>query len=303
MITPSDIAIVIVGMNTRAYVRDCLASLATTEWGEYTHQIVYIDNASRDDTVEVVRREFPAVRILENQENVGFCRAANQGSAAVSARYLIHLNNDTLVYPDSLPQLARFLDGHLNVTVAGCRLLNHDLTDQWSARRFPGGIHSIWGRRSFLAKRFPEARPVRDYLFKDLLRQSEPFKVDWVGTPCMMVRSDVFQAVGGFPADFYYWHEAIFCQRVLRASGSTWVVPTSKVVHFEGKGGGARSYEVRRWHILDFHRGAYRFHVESHRLRRLHPRRWIAATGLSIRAVLLLIANWLGHRVLHRSVS
>jgi GT2 family glycosyltransferase len=298
-----DIAIVIVGMSTRAYVKDCLASIAATEWGSYTHQIIYVDNASRDDTIEAVSREFPAVHILANQDNKGFCRAANQGSAVAQARYLLHLNNDTLVYPDSLPQLVQFLDEHLDVAVVGCRLLNHDLTDQWSARRFPGGIHSIWGRRSLLARKFPDARPARDYLLKDLLRKTEPFKVDWVGTPCMLVRSEVFHAVGGFPEDFYYWHEAIFCQRVLRAKGSTWVVPTAKVIHFEGKGGGARPYEVRRWHIVDFHRGAYRFHIESRRLRRLDPRRWLAATGLAIRSSILLAANWFSYRILQRSAS
>lgn len=303
MNNPCDIGIVIVGMNTRDYVKNCLVSLSETQWGSYTHQIVYVDNASHDDTVHVVRQEFPEVLILENKENVGFCRAANQGSAAVRARYLLHLNNDTLVYPTSLPQLANFLDEHPDAGVVGCRLLNHDLTDQWSARRYPGGIHSIWGRRSLLAKRFPEARPVRNYLFKDLLRKREPFRVDWVGTPCMMVRYELFHAVGGFPKDFYYWHEAMFCRRIEAANASTWVVPTAEVIHFEGKGGGARPYKVRRWHILDFHRGAYRFHIEARRLGQFSPRRWLAAAGLAARASLLLAANWLQHRVLQRSTS
>jgi GT2 family glycosyltransferase len=303
MNSSSEIAVIIVGMNTRAYVEDCLNSLAATDWGRYTHQVVYVDNASSDETVQVVKQQFPTVHILENKENVGFCRAANQGARSVNARYLLHLNNDTLVDSTSIAQLARFLDEHPGAAIVGCRLLNHDLTDQWSARRFPSGIHSVLGRRSFVAKRFPEAKAVREYLFKDQLRKGEPFKVDWVGTPCMMVRAEVFEAVGGFPEDFYYWHEATFCQKVLHTHGETWVVPTAKVIHFEGKGGGVRSYNVRRWHILDFHRGAYRFHVEFRRLPRLHPRRWFAAVGLGARAALLLTVNWLGYRVLQRSTS
>jgi GT2 family glycosyltransferase len=299
----TDIAIILVGMNTRSYVENCLRSIAATSWGGYSHSIVYVDNASHDDTVEVVRREFPQVKILENKDNRGFCRAANQGSYYTNARYLLHLNNDTLVYPDSIPQMARFLDKHTDVAIAGCRLLNHDLTDQWSARRFPGGIHSFCGRRSLIAKQWPEIKPVRDYLFKDALRKSDAFRVDWVGTPCMMVRSEIFHEVGGFPEDFYYWHEAIFCQRALRTGHTTWVVPTSTVIHFEGKGGGARPYKVRRWHILDFHRGAYRFHLERHQLHQLHPMRWLAAAGLATRAGMLLIVNWLGHRVLLRTSS
>jgi GT2 family glycosyltransferase len=300
---PFDIAVIIVGMNTRDYVRNCLASLAETDWGDHTCEIVYIDNDSKDDTLETVRQQFPAVRVLANKENFGFCRAANQGSAAVDARYLLHLNNDTLVSKDAVRQLEGFLDTHPDAGVVGCRLLNHDRTDQWSARRFPGGIHSIWGRRSFLAKRFPRAKPARKYLFKDELGQAEPFQVDWVGTPCFMVRSEIFRAIGGFPEDFYYWHEAVFCQRVKRAGWSTWVVPTAQVIHFEGKGGGARPYKVRRWHILDFHRGAYRFHIEFRRLHRFHPRRWFAAVGLGMRAGLLLSANWFNHRVIARKTT
>ena len=296
-----ELGIVLVGMNTREYVRNCLRSLAESAWSMCSYSIIYVDNASHDDSVEVVRRDFPHVQVLENPENLGFCRAANQGSRAIRAKYLLHLNNDTLVYPEAIPQMVRFLDGHTDVAIAGCRLLNHDLTDQWSARRFPGGIHSFCGRRSAIAKMFPDIKPVRDYLFKDQLRKSEPFRVDWVGTPCMMVRSEVFHALGGFPEDFYYWHEAIFCQRVLRAGYETWVVPTAKVIHFEGKGGGARPYSIRRWHIVDFHRGAYRFHVESRKLHQMHPGRWFVAAGLAARAVILLAANWFGHRVWQRT--
>ena len=293
----TDIGIVIVGLNTRDYVKDCLESLAAADWGTYTHEIVYIDNASKDDTVEVVRREFPGVHVVANAENIGFCRAANQGSRLVNCRYILHLNNDTLVYPEAIRQMAEFLDATPEVAVSGCRLLNHDLTDQWSARRFPGSIHSICGRRSFIARHFPNARPVREYLFKDQLQGAQPFRVDWVGTPCLMVRSEVFHSVNGFPEDFYYWHEATFCNRVLRTGGTTWVVPTAKVVHFEGKGGGARPYTVRRWHILDFHRGAYRFYLERHQLSRLNPKTWLTATGLATRAALLLTVNWVGHRL------
>jgi GT2 family glycosyltransferase len=301
MSNPSKLGIVIVGMNTREYVQNCLRSLSETSWGACSHSIIYIDNASRDDTVEVVRRDFPEVQVVANQENIGFCRAANQGSREIHAKYILHLNNDTLVYPDALPQMVQFLDEHADVAIVGCRLLNHDLTDQWSARRFPGGIHSVCGRRSAIAKAFPEIKPVRDYLFKDKLRNPEPFRVDWVGTPCLMVRSEVFEELGGFPEDFYYWHEAIFCQRALRAGYTTWVVPTAQVIHFEGKGGGARSYSVRRWHIVDFHHGAFRFHVERRNLHNMHPGRWIAAAGLATRAGMLLAVNWFGHRVLQRT--
>jgi GT2 family glycosyltransferase len=297
MSTRNDIAVILVGLNTRGYVKDCIASLIASDWGKYTYEIVYIDNGSRDDSVEMVRTEFPTVRVVANRENLGYCKAANQGSRIVDCRYLLHLNNDTVVYPDAVRLMAEVLDEHPEAAATGCRLLNHDLTDQWSARRFPGSIHSVCGRRSFIAKHFPNAKPVRNYLYKDQLAGTEPFQVDWVATVCMLIRSEVFHAANALPEDLYYWHEAVFCNRLREQGKSVWIVPTSKIVHFEGKGGGARPYSVRRWHILDFHRGAFRFYLERHRLSRLHPRTWLTATGLATRAALLLTANWVGHRL------
>jgi GT2 family glycosyltransferase len=291
-----DVGIVLVGMNTREFVRNCLASIAKSEWRGYTHRIVYVDNASADDSVEVVRREFPDVTVVANPRNVHFCPAANQGARLLDARFILQLNNDTVVYPDSLAPLVALLDQHPRAGIAGCRLLNHDLTDQWSARRFPSGIHAIAGRRSIVARLFPNAPVLKDYLFKDQLRGTEPFRVDWVGTPCMLVRSQVYWEAGGLPEEFYYWHEATFCHRVLRLGWETWVVPTSKVVHFEGMGGGARSYQVRQWHVRDFHDGALRFLREQHGLSRAHPMSLVAGAALESRKALLLFRNWLTAR-------
>lgn len=298
-----DTAILLVGMNTREYVKSCLQSITATRWGNYTHQILYVDNNSKDDSVAMVRGEFPDVQVLANSENIGFCRAANQASAAVSARHLLHLNNDNLVYPDSIVALAEFMDVHAHVSIAGCRLLNHDLTDQWSARRFPSGIHSIWGRRSWLARRFPRGQSGENVSLQGSTQPGTAVSGRLGGHPLHDGAPRSLPRLNSFPADFYYWHEAIFCRRNQWQGGETWVVPTSRVIHFEGKGGGARSYAVRRWHVIDFHRGAYRFYVESRGMHRLHAGRWVAAAGLGARASLLLLAIWFQHSVLERATA
>jgi len=289
-----DIAVIIPGMNTRQYVQQCLESLARSDWRGFSHEVIYVDNGSKDDSVGMVRQQFPYVKVIANAANLGFCKGANQGSAAAQSRYLLHLNNDTLLYPDSVPLLAEFLDQHPEVAVAGSRLLNPDLTDQWSARRFPAWYNAILGRRSVLSRWFPDSRLVRHYLFKDQLLGQEPFPVDWVPTPCLLVRSDIFQRLGGFPEDYYYWHESIFCHRLRQIGSLVYLCPQSKVVHFEGKGGGPRPYTVRRWHIVDFHGGAYRYYCERHGFGRFNPLRWFAAAALATRAVILLSANRLG---------
>jgi N-acetylglucosaminyl-diphospho-decaprenol L-rhamnosyltransferase len=294
MTNPIDISVVMVGMNTCDYVRGALASLERCDWRHFSHEIIYVDNNSHDQTVAMVRKQFPTVHVIANAENRQFCPAANQGSLVGAGRFILHLNNDTLVQPDALVQLAEFLDRTPRAGVVGCRLLNPDGTDQWSARRFPSWYNGFLGRRSILGRAFPNAKLVQNYLFKAEIVGQEPFRVDWTGTPCMLVRREAFFKIGGFPEDFYYWHEATFCHRLWRAGWETFIVPTARVVHFEGKGGGARSYAVRRWHIIDFSRGAYRFHCERHSLHRLNPRRWLIAMSLGAHAGLRLSKDWLG---------
>jgi GT2 family glycosyltransferase len=286
-----DIAIVLVGMNTRKFVKDCLDSIAQTDWQGYSHEIIYVDNASKDDSVEMLRRDYPYVNAIANESNVGFTKAANQAARAANSRYHLQINNDTLVYPDSIPQLARFLDEHPQAGVVGGRILNPDLTDQWSARRFPSAKNVIFNRRAALKGWFRNSRAVREYLYLDQIEGTEAFPVDWVPTVYSLIREDVFEAVNGLPADLYYWAEGVFCLRVLRSGYKVYTLPTSKIVHFEGHGGGPRPHKVRKWHIVDFHRGAYRLFLEQYHPSRYSPVRLAVALLLGSRAALLLAAN------------
>jgi GT2 family glycosyltransferase len=285
-----DVAVIVVGFNTVDYVRQCLSSLRSTAWGGYTFRLVYVDNASTDASAETVRHEFPDVEIVANRENVGFCRACNQAAALTASRYVYLLNNDTVVFPETIPALLRFLDAMPAAGVAGNRLLNPDLSDQWSARRFPSALNALFGRRTWLGRRFANGEAMRDYLYKDEMRRGEPFQVDWVPGSCSLVRREAYESIGGLPDDMHYWSDAVFCDRLAAAGWQTFVVPAAPLVHFEGQGTGVHSFDVRRWLIADFHRGAYRFYCEHYRLTRIHPARWVAWLGLDLRRRLLVAA-------------
>ena len=283
-----DVAVVIVGRNAREYVRECLESLAAAMWRDVTRETVYVDNESTDGTVEMVAERFPYVRRIVNDANIGFCKAANQGARAADARHYMFINDDTVVLDDAIALLVEYMDAHPEVVTAGSRLLNTDGTEQWSGRRFPRIADAIVGRRSPLARLFPNARGLREYLCKDQLESGEPFDVDWVSAAGQIVRRDAFWRAGGYAEDYYYWHEAVFCDRLRAAGGRVVLHPLSRIVHHEGKGSGARPFKVQRFHILDFHRGAFRCYCEHHRLGRLHPMRWLAAAALTARAACLL---------------
>lgn len=283
-----DVAVILVGLNANAFVKQCIETVEKADWSRHTCGIVYVDNGSKDGSVEMVRSCFPGVRVIANDSNLGYCKAANQGARIADARHFYFLNDDTIVYPDALPVVIDFLDSHPGIGVVGSRLLNLDLTDQWSGRRFPSVWNGILGRRSWLSKLFPNARALTDYLYRDEVAAGVPFEADWVSAAALLVDRDTFARVGMFAEDYYYWHEAVFCDRVRRAGRKVYLHPGSKIIHYEGKGSGARPYPVQRWHILDFHRGAYRCAVEHYNLGRFNPARWLTAAALATRAMVLL---------------
>ncbi|MGH7536549.1 MAG: glycosyltransferase family 2 protein, partial [Gemmatimonadales bacterium] len=218
-----DLAIVIVGRDAAPYVRQCLESISTTGSPRSSPEVIYVDNASRDETLPMLRERFPGVRSIANPENRGFCRAANQGAAIADARYFAFLNDDTIVLPGALDILVEFLDATPGAGAVASRLLYPDGTDQWSGRRFPSPINAVLGRRSWLSRLFPNARPLADYLCREETRGTAPFVVDWVSAAAVMIRREAFEAVGGFAEDYYYWHEAVICDRIRRAGWRVFV--------------------------------------------------------------------------------
>jgi hypothetical protein len=277
-------------------LQGCLSSLAGAEWNGYSHQIVYVDNASSDGSVDMVRSDFPQVTVIVNRHNAGFCAACNQGVASVDSRYVYLLNIDTVLFPDSLRLLAEFLDQTPGAAAAGNRLLNPDLTDQWSARRFPTWINALFGRRTALARLFPGSFVLRDYLYKDDFKKGRPFVVDWVPGSCTLVRREVYLKSGGLPEDMHYWSDAVFCDRIAKLGWSIFIIPQARLVHYEGQGTGHKTGPVRRWLITDFHRGAYQFYCEHYALGRFNPARWLAGAALETRARLLICADVIRHR-------
>lgn len=285
---PYDVAVIVVGLNARAYVRGCFASLLQANWRGHTYEIIYVDNGSTDGTVDMVRTQFPAAKILVNDRNLGFCRAGNQGAAMADSRFYFFLNDDTIVLEDAIPLLVEALEDMPSAGIIGSRLLNPDRSDQWSGRRFPSVWNAVLGRRSVLSRFFPNAKPVAHYLCKDQLKQNQPFEVDWVSAAAMMMKRETFERLGGFFENYYYFHELLICKRSADQGAKVMLHPESRIIHYEGVGSGKRTYAIKKKHLINFHTGAYRWYCEHYQLNRLHPRRWICAAVMSLRAGALI---------------
>ena len=181
------LTVVIVNLNTRDLLRACLSSIFKSWTGGSGIEVIVVDNGSSDGSVEMIRSEFPQVRLNALDENAGFSRANNIGLRQSSGGYQLILNSDTEIVGNALEEMCRFMDGDPKVGALGVQLLNTDGSIQLSCRRFPSYRTALFNRYSLLTRLFPKNRYSTDYLMTDT-GHAETRQVDWVSGACLMTR-------------------------------------------------------------------------------------------------------------------
>jgi len=234
------IAVVIVNWNTRDLLRACIRSVLA----ESPAEVVVADNGSQDGSVEMVRREFPAVTVIVSPENPGYGTASNRAIARCAADYIVLLNSDTELRPGALRVLGDYLEEHPKAGVVGPRLLNLDGTLQASCFPFPRPLVPLMKRRT---GRFGHDRP-------------EP--VPWVVGAALAIRRVAFEPIGGFDESYHmYFEEVDLCYRLRKAGWETHFTPAAEVVHVIGASTQQRRAEMMlrtRLSSLEFFRRHYR---------------------------------------------
>ncbi len=231
-----DLAVVIVSYNVSGLLRRCLQTVLASGGG-LDFQVVVVDNASTDDTVEMVSREFPEVRLIANRENAGYPAANNQGLRLLGVegvdppRYALLLNPDTEVPPNGFADFVAFLDAHPDVGVLGPRLvLPSGELDLACRRGFPTPEVSIY-RMLGLSALFPKSprfgRYNMTYLDEYALEE-----VDSVVGAFMLVRTAAIQQVGLLDETFFMYGEDLDWAKRMKDAG--WKVvynPAVEVLH------------------------------------------------------------------------
>lgn len=280
---------IIVNYNTEAYLKQCLHSVYSSE-SRLNLEVIVVDNNSHDGSRRMIKRDFPQVRLIENDENPGFARGNNIGIAAACGEYILLLNSDTEIVDDALGKMSAFLDKHLEVAVVTSRLIYPDFTEQGVARKFPTPMNALFGRRSLLTRLFPRNRFSQGYLISRTHVSSKiPFEVDWVSGACLMVRKHVLQSVGNLDEGFFmYWEDADLCFRIKQEGWKVYCVPDAVVVHYEGK---SSHHKMNNRLIVEFNKSAYRYYRKHHIRSSFHVMNLLAFVGLALRTLLLLSAN------------
>ena len=192
-------------------------------------EVIVVDNASHDNSVAVLQREFPQVVILRNQQNRGFAAANNQAFAVAQGRHVLLLNNDTLVLPGAFQKSVKFMNDNPRVGMLGCRVEFPDRSFQTSCFRFTNLLELFVIRLLPLGSVWNEHLNLGRYWGRQF---TEPTEVDVVAGCFMVVRREVIANVGGFDEDFFmYGEDEEWCSRIKGAGWHIVYFPAATIVH------------------------------------------------------------------------
>lgn len=228
--TSPDLSILLVNYNTRHLLDELFTTLNRASEGIAVETIL-LDNASADGSLDYLRSRFPKVELIENPVNVGFGRANNQCLARSRGRYLLLLNTDAFVSPDSLQQTLAFMEANPTCGVLGVRLEGRDGTLQPSCRYFPTSWN-LFLARTGLDRWFKNSRLVDDMAWD----HGSVRPCDWVPGCFYLIRREVVEQVGLFdPRYFLYYEEVDHCKAVKAAGWEVIYYPGTRVVHIGGE--------------------------------------------------------------------
>ncbi len=230
-----ELSIVILNWNVAEMLAACLRALpeACGGWWERT-EVIVVDNGSVDGSVEMVRGEFPGVRVIALGENRGFTRGNNVGIRAARGRYVLVLNPDTVAHGGSIAKLCEYMEGHREVGIAGPRLVNGDGSTQSSRRRFP----TVWTALvefTPLQRYLGGAGVLRRFYVEDRGDDEEQY-VDWVSGAALICRREMLEQVGPFDTGYFMFSEEMdLCRRAGEAGWRVAYVPEAEITHFGGR--------------------------------------------------------------------
>lgn len=279
-----DLSAIVVTYNSRDHIAGCLASLERARGG-LAMETVVVDNASADGTPARVRERFPAARVVETGDNLGYAKAVNRGVRESAGEFVLVLNPDCVLAEGALAALHAWMRAHPRCAIAGPRIRNPDGTVEYSARSFPTHLTFLFNRYSLATRLWPGNPWSRRYLLSDWDHASDR-SVDWVSGACMFVRRAAIEQAGGMDEFYFMFNEDVdWCHAMKRAGWSVDFVAAAEVVHAIGASKGRVADRV----ILERHRGMI------HYFRKYHPVNPVvdalAAGFILLRARLMLAAN------------
>lgn len=252
MFNDMNLSIIIVNYKNKDKIKNCLKSIATSDLNGLTYEIIVIDNASGDDLADL-KTQIIDFKLIQSTVNLGMGGGNNLGIKEARGEFVVILNPDTILKPSAIKILYNYIKNNPEVYIVGPKLLNPDLTLQYSCSHFPGFWTPVL-RRTFLGRLFPK------YLDWFLMKNSSHDiiqEVDWLMGSCLIIRKEGF--LGFDDKNFFmYFEDVDICRRAKEAEKKVIYNPEAEVIHCH-----ARESAKHPWYLAILLDKITREHIKS----------------------------------------
>lgn len=229
-----ELSIIIINYNVKEFLQNLIHSLQKA-LSKITHEIIVVDNASDDGSVEFIREKFPQINLIVNKTNVGFSKANNEALKVSKGKFILLINPDTIVSEDTITKMIDFINQYPEVGLAGCKILNPDGSLQLACRRsFPGPWTSFC-KVTGLSTLFPKSKLFAKYNLT-YLDENSTYEVDAISGSFMMMKREAYEKVGGFDEQFFMYGEDLdLCYRIQKNGYKVFYYPGTQIIHYKGE--------------------------------------------------------------------
>jgi len=228
------LSVIIVNWNTKELLKRCLKSLDKyLSLDNIPYEIIVVDNASSDSSQEMVKKEFPHVKLIENKDNLGFVKANNQAVKIASGKYFVLLNSDTEMIGAGAREIIDFMHNNKKVAIVSGKVYNPDMTIQPSCRRFP----SLW--RLYLENTFTLIKHIPTFLYNRYIMKNFDYnsikKIDWVSGAYMYLPKKLIDKYGLFDEHiFMFYEDTLLCYKFTKLGYDIYFYPSAPIIHYHG---------------------------------------------------------------------
>ena len=227
---PIDLSIIILTWNSQYYLKNCIESILGAV-KNYKHEIIVIDNSSKDRTKKILRqlRSKYKITLIQNEKNKGVAKGRNQGIALAKGKFIMFLDVDTIVLPMAIEKLINYMTQNIQCGIVAPMLLSPDGMLRFSCQKFPTVLTKVFRRIPIKSgKKFLAQAELHGWHHRDTI------SIDWVIGACQMIRRSVISKVGNLDEKFFYGAEDIdYCMRVWLEGFQVVYHPESVVIHYE----------------------------------------------------------------------
>lgn len=281
-----NLSIIIVNYNTKELLKQTIESVINTiEHIEY--EIIVSDNDSKDGSQTMIKEEFSRVRLIENNDNLGFPKGNNVAIREAKGRYILLLNSDTKVLENCIEDCAKYMDNHKDIGALGCKLVLADGTlDHACKRGFPTPEASLFYMLKF-NRLFPQNKKFAAYTM-GYLSEDSINEVDSLTGAFMLVRREVIDKVGFLDERFFMYGEDIdWCYRIKSAGYKVVYYPKVTTIHYKGQSSKKKKLKT----IYEFHRAMILFYNKHYRKEYNFIVTLLVYIGISLKLVLTFFIN------------